>query len=321
VSEPKIESDSDEVYTLVSLNVHDWVNPEKSAETINKVIDLHEKYEIPVGIYVTDPAFQNYMEMEDPLLERLVESDYVEIGYHFRPPFPAYMGFDHDGIAKMSDDERYDILMEYESHALDLETGEYTDEPGGLQFVIDTLGEVPLIAGLGSSIGSTRESLAEVYTDMGAIFTVGRDGIDVGDTEYDFYIRPEHFDLKLYEFVHAYNKGESSIQEMLEEAVAQLIDAEQGPQVLGIKYHENNFYYTNTPFAPCMWEDGDKSKPLDPPYDLDLCYDGIPGYSMRNLEAQKEHWALYEATLQYLADYRSEYNPIGLEDVMEMLDL
>lgn len=311
----------EELYTIVSLNVHDWVNPDESSATINKVIDLHEEYEIPVGIYITDPTFQNFVEMEDPLLNRLVESDYLELGYHFRPPYPAYSGFDNVGLSQMNEDELYELFMDYETQALDLETGELTDEPGGLQYIIETLGEAPIVAGLGSTMGKSREALANVFSDFGVIFTIARNGVDLGDTEYDFYLRPEHFDLKLYEKVNAFSKEGTSAGEILEEATSQLVKADQGPQVLGIKYHENNFYYTNTPFAPCMWEDGDKSKPLDSPYDLDLCYDGTKGYALRTIADQKAHWDLYEATLAHLAENRNEYNPIGLEDLMEMLDL
>jgi len=315
------ESTDEELYTIVSLNVHDWVNPEDSAATINRVIDLHEEYEIPVGIYITDPTFQNYLSMDDPLLDRLVDSDYVDLGYHFRPPYPAYSGFDNFDTSKMSDDELYELFMDYESHSLDLETGEFTSEPGGIQFITETLGEAPIVAGLGSSMGATREAIAKVFSDLGAVFSVGHNGIDITDMEYDLHIRPEHFDLKLYEKVNAFSKEDVTAEEIIEEAASQLVDADEGPQVLGIKYHENNFYYTNTPFAPCMWEGGDKSKPLDPPYDLDLCYDGTKGYGLRTMGAQKDHWDLYEATLAHLAEHREEYNPIGLEDVMEMLDL
>lgn len=323
VDDKKIEEDlelnfdPDTNYVLFSLNVHDWVNPEESAQTINKVIDLHESYEIPVGIYITDPTFQNYMEMDEELLNRLVESDYVELGYHFRPPYPAYSGFDHDGLSKMNDEDRYEALLAYESYALDLVTGQVTNEAGGLQYIIDTLGEVPLIAGLGSSIGPTRETLAQIYTDMGVLFTVGRNGKDITDTEYEFLIRPEHYDLKLYEKVRAYNKDGVTIEEIISEAVDNLLKADEGPSVLGIKYHENNFYLTGTPFAPCMWEGGDKSKPLEPPYDLELCYEGE---TIRPLTAQNQHWALYEATLEYLDENRDAYTMIGLEDVLEMME-
>lgn len=34
-------------YILFTLNVHDWVFPEQSAETVLKTIEIHEKYNIP----------------------------------------------------------------------------------------------------------------------------------------------------------------------------------------------------------------------------------------------------------------------------------
>ncbi|MFT7183890.1 MAG: hypothetical protein ACI9QC_000215 [Oceanicoccus sp.] len=307
---------NDTVYSLISLNVHDWVNPEKSAATINRVIDLHEEYEIPIGIYLTGPAFQNYVEMEDPLVRRLTESKYVDLGYHLRPPNPSYSGFDYFGLNKMEEEELYDFLYDYEIHAIDLETGEATDEAGGLQFIIDTLGEVPIIAGMGSADINVKSTLSEIFTDMGVLMTIGRNGIDLGEETRSLIIRPEHYDLKLYEHVKARSKDGETMEEMFQEALDEMIIATEGPQFLGIKYHENNFYWPDTPFGPCMWEEADKNFPSEPPYDLDLCYEG---YSSRSLADQAEHWELYEATLQYLDEHRTDLNPIGLEDVLEML--
>jgi hypothetical protein len=312
-----VNYDSEAVYSIISLNVHDWVNPEESATTINKVIDLHEEYEIPVGIYLTEMTFRNYVEMGDELVERLTSSEYVEVGYHLRPPHPAYSGFDYFDMNEMSTDELYDFLYEYETKATDLVTGETTSEAGGMQFITDTLGEAPIIAGMGSAAGNIKEILADVFMDIGATLTVGRGGVDLGSESFGFLVRPEHYDLKLYEHVMARSKGGESIEEMLEEAVAGLSDSKDGPQFLGIKYHENNFYLTGTPFAPCYWEDGgSKQIPFEPPYDLELCYEGE---KMRPISAQNEHWDLYEATLQYLDEHREEFNPIGLEDVVNMM--
>ncbi len=316
--EPVNADKESSLYTLFSLNVHDWVNPEESAKTINRVIDLHEKYDIPIGIYLTDPSFQNYVEMNDTLVDRLATSDVVEIGYHFRPPYPAYNGFDINDLASLNEEDRYEKFLEYETRALDLETGLPSNKPGGFKFITDTLGEAPIIAAIGSSYGPIRQTLTKLYYDLGAVFTVGRNGVDLGDMEGDLYIRPEHYDLKLYEQAKKYSKLGKSIEEILEEATQGLQKADTGPQIIGIKYHENNFYLTGTPFAPCMWEDNEKSIPYTPPYDLDLCYED--GKDFLPLPAQQEQWDLYEATLAYIDANRDKYPPTSLKELLDVLE-
>ncbi len=304
--------DLKDVYTLFTLNVHDWVYPENSAEAINKVIDIHEQYQVPVDIYVTGPSFQNYVADYPELVERLSSSEMVAISYHVRPATPYYSGFeDLVGLNEMDKVELEKILTEYEEYRLDLETGLTLDEPGGYQFVKDAIGYAPLITGV-SVGGEIGEVLAKVYKDKGGQFVVSRNDPDLGDERYGSYVRPEHSEVKLYEWVRSQTGGE----DVFIRAVEQMVEAENGPQFINMKYHENNFYLQGTPFWPVYWEDDSKQVTKEPPFEVGV-HEETPDFRSQNM--QDSHWALYEATVKYASEHADEFNPINAFDLKEMI--
>ena len=298
------------IYTIFTLNVHDWVYPEDSAETMHRVIDIHEKYNTPLDIFVTDPVFQYYVEEDPELVERFKSSEVVCISHHSRPSSPYYTGFDYVGLAEMSGAELHKTLTDYTEHKLDLSTGEFLDEPGGYQFIADTIGYPPLITGI-STMGAIGSALAEVYRERGAKFLVvhGQE-IDLGDTRFDTYVRPEHKEVKLYEWVRSHEGGE----DVFETATADLTGT--GLEFINLKYHENNFYLTGTPFWPVYWTDSDKAETLEPPFDTSISKD-TPKH--RSQDLQDAHWALYEATVKYASEHADELNPINAFDLEEMI--
>lgn len=303
----------EKTYTLFTLNVHDWVHPENSAETVDRVIDIHEQHNVPVDIYLTDPVFQIYAEDHPELVERLKTSKVVAVSYHARPSTPYYSGFDYIGLEEMSDEEAYETVKAYEEHKLDLETGAYfEDEPGGYQFIADTIGYSPLAIGVAveRKIG---ETLAEVFIDKGASFLIQHGTtIDLGDTLYDSYVRPEHKEVKLYELVRDYTGGQD-VFDMATEDFTEL-----KPEFINMKYHENNFYLTDTPFWPTYWTDVKKSEALEPPYDISASTTDGPGF--RSKEMEDAHWALYEETVRFTNIHSFDFNPINAFDLVEMLD-
>jgi hypothetical protein len=311
--EPVTEDDA--IYTMFSMNVHDWVFPKESIETINHVIDIHEKYDVPVDIYVDDPVFQIYVDQAPELIERLKTSDVVTVCYHIRPPYPYYPDFDWLGFDQMSEDEIYATLLDYEEHELDLETAEPTDEPGGYQYVKDTIGYAPPIVGVTGG-KSTGAMLSKVYAEKGTLFAVvhGRE-IELGQEQYGLAIRPEHVELKLYEAVRTTTDGGQVVEaSLLEMPSAQEVE---GPRFLGIKYHENNFYSLGTTFNYAFWADPEaKEGMLYPPYDLSLTEQA----ALRSKAEQAEHWELYESAVAYVAEHVDELSPIGAKELALMLE-
>ncbi|NWF62728.1 MAG: hypothetical protein HXY38_00325, partial [Chloroflexi bacterium] len=86
-------------YAIFSINVQDFSYPEQSAAVLDKIISLHEAYNVPVDIYLTDAMAQIYAEQFPQLLERLKTSPVVAISYHYRAPRPYANKYDWLGLA------------------------------------------------------------------------------------------------------------------------------------------------------------------------------------------------------------------------------
>jgi hypothetical protein len=305
----------DKIYTIFSMNTHDWVFPERSIETLNKVIDIHEEYDVGVNIHISNPMLHVYLEQAPDLIERLKTSEVVAMATHLRPSSPFYNGFDNEGIGDMEGEEQYEAIKAYEEHRLNLETGlNIEDEPGGFEYMKEIFGYPPLIVGHTSS-PVYGETLSKVYEEKGALFTAVNGGKDsnLGDMLHGLYIRPQHSEIKLYELAKHTQDGEEAFQQ----AIDGLPD-QDGPVFIGMKYHENNFYTTGTPWWPVFWEAQDKSDPLPAPYDL-TASKGIIRFKSEMIQTQ--HWDLYESTVAYAAENRDELNPVNAFDLKEMLGL
>ena len=304
-------------YVMFTLNVHDWVFPEKSVEVINKTIDIHEQYEIPVDIYLNDPTLQYYLDNAPELIERLKTSEYVVVGYHYRPPHPAYTGFDTLGLMGMGDEERYETLLPYEEHKLNLETGGYIeDEDGGYQLLKDTMGYAPVAVGnlAGGPIGST---LDQIYFEMGAqLVVVHYDFTELGDKRNGVYVRPEQVAIKLYEANLGYMHDDQSPEQLIVDGLAEY-NEEYGNTGLfvNLKMHENNYYTEGTSFWPVYWIDNDKSEVLSSPYDINASYDII---DLRPEAYTASMWQLYEDAVSYVKD-NSDLIAVDTSDIVEML--
>jgi len=310
IDDIKLVDLEDGTYINFTMNVHDFVFPEDSAEALNRIIDIHEEYDVPIDIYLNDPSFQYYVENTPDLIKRLKESEVVNIAYHYRPPYPYYNGFDNIDLADMNEEEMYKTIYEYETHAIDLETGLPTEEPGGFGYIADILGEAPIVAGINAK-GDVANILGQVYAELGAIFTVehGRE-ITLGEEQFGLYIRPENYEIKLYEYVKTVEDG----GEVIAEAIKDLED-KNGVNIIGSRWHENNFYVTNTPFWPIYWEESSKTTPLDPPYDLEAPYDEI---TYRSPKLKESYWNLYETAIKYVSENSDLITAISIGDLYTM---
>ncbi len=303
-------------YVMFTLNVHDWVYPEKSVEAVNRTIDIHEKYEIPVDIYLNDPTLQYYLEYAPELVERLKTSEFVVVGYHYRAPHPAYSGFDN--LVDMTDEERYETLLPYEEHRLDLETGEYIgDEEGGYQLLKDTIGYAPVAVG-NLAGGLTGVTMDRIYREKGAqLVVIHYDFTEMGDKRNGVYVRPEQVPIKLYESNLAYMHNDSSPEELITEGLAEY-EEEYGNTGLfvNLKMHENNYYTYGTPFWPVYWADSGKGEALSAPYDLSA---GEEQVELRPQNYVDSMWQLYEEAVSYVKD-NPDLIAVDTLDVVGMLE-
>ncbi len=300
-------------YTLFSLNVHDWTHPDESVATVEHVLDIHEEYGVPVDIYFTDPLFRMTVEKDPELIERLKNSSVATVAYHIRPPVPYYPDFDWFGLSTLSDDDLYSTLYAYETHALDLETGMYTEAPGGYAYVKDVIGYAPLSVGIlpGGRIGDV---LGHVYADLGGTFVVTHRqervalGEEVGST--GLYYRPEDEDVKIYEEARRTQDGGAVLEAYFTN------DAPQEAIFLGVKYHDDNFFTIGgTPWWPVYFSSDEKEKqetdPLvrTPPFPLGEA--GSAGRLETDVE-QAQDWELYESAVKYVAEHPEKVTPLNL---------
>lgn len=307
----EMKNEESKIYTLFTINTHDWVLGDESIETINRVIDIHEEYEIPVGIYLTDPMVQLYMEKAPDLIERLKSSPQVVVSYHVRPPAPYYLNFDFLDLDKMNEDEIYETILNYETHKLDLESGEAAEEAGGYEYLKELLGYAPPVVGIASKSATVSKVMSRVYKELGATFAVvhGKES-DLGYTKHDLYVRPEHIEIKLYE----YKDVSDTAKAVIEERLAELSGNEDYDIYMNIKFHENNFYSNETPWDYIYFKDGDKSKAKKPPFDLNSAK---PDLKSEELEARM--WKIYEDALIYVKENSATLNPISEFDLQSML--
>lgn len=302
---------ADVTYLTFNINTQDFSYPENSADILTNIIDLHEQYNIPVDIYLTTTMTDLYEEMAPDLLTRMKTSDVVAVNYHTRPPLPYHYSGDYDwiGLSEMSEDEQYDTIMEYETHGLDLATGNPTEADGGYAHLKAVMGYAPPIAAILGSTTQTRIA-REVYGDLGATFTLDHGSVyNVGDMKNGLYLRPEHYDLRLFEYV-----GNDDIKNILETASGEAHAAEgaEAPYVVGIKMHDNDFFAENSAWTTVYQTR--EARTEGPPYDTSLISDLLTSAE------QEAMWELYEKTVTYVASQPNDFIVVNSFDLQEMLD-
>lgn len=294
-------------YTLFSLNVNDWAHPAESIATVTRVLDIHEQYGVPVDIYVTDPIFRMFVEEQPDLVERLRVSPVATVAYHIRPPTPYYDDFDWYGLSLLSSSEMYDLAYEYETHALQLDTGLPSSAPGGYAYVAQMMGYAPYSVGT-TGPGEIGRTVARVYKDLGATFMAShaKKPLTFGRlAEGGLYVRPETQEVKLYEYAKRTQDGAEVLSPFLSED-----DSMEESIFLGIKYHEDNFYvFGATPWWKVFWTSQSKEDILSPPYDLSK---GDEGGRLQTEEESAQDWDLYVSTVRYVAEHPDLLTPMNL---------
>jgi hypothetical protein len=291
-------------YAIFSINVQDFSYPEQSAAVLDRIITLHETYNLPVDIYLTDIMAQIYAEQFPQLLERLKTSPVVAISYHYRAPRPYANNYDWLGLRNMSADELYQTVLRYETHAVDPVSGQTTDAVGGYQYVASLIGYPPYAASSISSDANTDDAIMRVFKELGAQMTVvhGR-ALNLGDTKKGLYIRPEHYDYMLFQNVGA--DAAASFENALNQA-----HASQGvaPYFVGVKMHDNDFFAAQSAWLT-VYVDGGKRPNWDPNLKSPLL----------SQAEQDAMWAMYEQTVIYVASQKDRIGTVNLPMVLNMI--
>lgn len=308
------------MYVLFSLNVHDWTLPEESIATLNRILDIHEKYNVPIEMYLDDQVMQIYYEQSPELIERLRTSPVVAVSYHLRPPTPYYTGleFDFIGLEDLDETTLRETLLDYEEHAIDLETGEPTDDPGGYEFVKEVMGYAPLTVSGFEKFGKIGKISPDIYNEKGALFVVvhgklGEDQlvVELGEKKDSLYVRPSTVDVRLFESV-----GQDTIT-VLQQAEQEALQAGVSPVFMSIKMHEDDFYADGvSPWRYVYYKENEKGRMIaqKPPYDIT----GAEDAALLTEEDREAIWQHYENAVAYVAS-REDFDAINAFDLKEML--
>jgi len=256
---------------------------------------------------------QAHLEHEPGIFNRIATSPYVATSWHIRPPHPIDPEFDNYGLEDMTHNERVEVFRDIESHKLDIVTGLTTNEPGGFAYMKELIGYAPRVVAWASG-GGEQEALAQVYKEMGALFTLthGR-AQSISEVRNGLYFRPEDQEVKLYES----NYDDPGAMDEYMDKWLEGHDGE-GDWFINLKYHENNFYTSGTPFGPMFWEDYGRGRqlPYAAPYDISLTVE-LAKYKTEEEQANK--WEVYEAAVKYIGEHQEEYIAITSIDLEEMI--
>lgn len=292
-----------EDFAIFSINVQDFSHPAESAALLNRILDLHEETGVPVDIYLTDVMARIYAEQYPALVERLRASPVAAVSYHYRAPRPYANNYDWLGLGDMTDDQMYETILRYETHAVDPVTGQTTEQAGGYQYVADLIGYLPYAASSISS-GEVDGAVMRVFRELGARLTVvhGR-ALDLGDMKDGLYVRPEHFDYMLFQ--HAGEDAAAAFESALTQARA---SGGSAPYFVGVKMHDNDFFATQSAWLT-VYLDGGKRPDWDPTLSAPL----LPSAE------QDAMWKIYEQTVRYVASQSNRITPVNLPMILEMI--
>lgn len=295
---------SADVCAFFVLNTQDFSYPELSRATVERVLDLHEDLGVPLDVSLTTTMTDLFAAQAPSLLERLRDSRVATVNYHTRPPQPYHTDYDWLGLTRMTSAQLYDAIMQYETHGLDLVTGQPTAAPGSFQRLADLMGEAPVCVGNASN-ASLQTQVDGLFGALGASMVVvnGR-AANIGEKRNGLYLRPEHCDLKLFE--HFGEDPATVLTTAMNDARA--ADGGRAPYFVGIKMHDNDFFAEDSAWTTVYL----KARRKTPNWDT------TRKSPLLSADVQKGMWNLYEGTVRYAASLGSR---MPLVNVRRMLDL
>lgn len=274
-----------------TLNVQDFAYPDRSATTVDRVITLHESYRMPVDIYLTDTMLASFEANYPALMTRLRSSPYVALNYHIRPPKPYYTGYDWAGLSNLPATEQLGQIRAYESHVTDLVTGQPGSAAGGFMRLKQLTGSSPVIAAFQAD-AALYAPVSQVFRELGASMAISHSApyINLGTTASGLSIRPEHFDLKLFE-----SPGQSA-SSLIDSAfaTAHTTSGAASPYVVGVKMHDNDFFALAS-----AWTNTYVNAPRRPPWNITT----LAG--LKSDASMQAQWTLYEAAVAWADSNRS----------------
>ncbi|GAB4456562.1 MAG: hypothetical protein OHK0041_21400 [Anaerolineales bacterium] len=326
--------DTETPYLSFIINVHDWTHPAESADILLKLVDLFERYGVRGDFYFTAEITRQLAETRPDVIERFRNSN-MTVSYHVRPPHPLYAGFD-SRLKGLDDAALYQTLLDYETYALDLQTGGLDrSRPGGYTYVAEVFGRKPVVASAPTNDRRIKDAAQKVYASLGAQMTVlyHEEGTKLEQPfEYvnGLLARPSDFSVTRNTLVDGTdnfwwnmmtrpNAADYHPLHLLELGLEQWNGQTESSSYSRAPFitaliHENNFYrsgaegWTSIYFAI---EGGKRGNPLTPPFDLNA-----PDPSrLRSADEQAAIWQAYEEFVAYAA---AHLNVVTSEDILRL---
>lgn len=273
-------------FLTFSINVQDFSYPDMSAATVTRIVDLHEQYRLPVDIYLSDTMLDIYQTSHPALMARLTSSPYVGLNYHIRPPKPYYNGYDWAGLASLSVADQTSRIRDYETHVTDMVTGLPGPRAGGYAQLLALPNARPAITAAFQAEQALLDASAAAFKALGATWTLAHTGgvLNLGDSGRGLYIRPEHFDLLLFQ-----SPG-SAAASLIDAAFAAAHEASgaRAPFFVGVKMHDNDFFAQRSAWLT-VYMDGSRRPPWNP----------ATRAALKSAADQAAQWTLYEGALQH----------------------
>jgi len=293
--------DGPKIYVMFTLNVQEFMTPELSYETLNKVMDLHKKYDTPLDIYMASFIIQDYADMYPNIFNTLASDPMWAVSYHVRAPLPYAGSYNPYNWSDYTDAELYDLLLGYETYAMDWTTGELTDDPGAYSYLKELLGYAPIAASVKNTNDRAEKTLLQIYEDLGATFAVqhitGDGPISYGETSGNLLLRPENQEVRLFEL--SSDEAIDTIESYLEENPDLNEDI-----YFNIKMHDKDFFASDSAWTLIYARH-------KPPYKLPLYEESVEFFTQEERDAILEK---YEAILKFVSE-DDRFETINLLDL------
>lgn len=293
-------------YVRFSLHAEDFLLVENSASAVADILDVHERYVVPLDVYLTDPVVRAYQESAPELIERLKSSSVVSIAYDIRPPSPYFTNFDYAGLAALDDVALADTLRAYESAQLDLQTGELQEVVGGLQFVQDTFENVRAVSLMDAR--GFEAVLGKLMSQYGVVFAglSGEWGIEEQIFGLSALPQQEVIDVAGLRGQQAAGIMDRSLEGVDTEAT----------HFVHFEVVDSAFYTARPAWHYVYYSDVDQKIPAQPPFDLGA-YQG--NVSFQSSDVQQALIDVYESLVAEVSS-REHVTGLNAQGLMEVLE-
>lgn len=244
-----------------SLNWQDFHYTNETVRYLHDLISLHEEHRVPVDVFLT--TWQtDLLEQFPDVLGRLQSSAYVALNYHVRPPKPYASSFLWGALTNPTNDKTATITS-YETHGLNLVTGQPTTNAGGYAKLTTLMGYPPVCVGaLAPAAVATNVSI--VFSNLGAGMFVSHSppvNVNASEPVSRLPYRPEHWDWKLIAMfiTNTSDPQPTSFTQAFAWAHATVTNGGSAPWFVGVKLHDNDLFaeqsqwtlvYSNTVSRP-----------------------------------------------------------------------